>query len=222
MKRINIEPTAVAAQTELEHAAQSRLPTAHGEFTIHVYRSPQDGIEHVALVKGDVRGQADVLVRLHSECLTGDIFGSLRCDCGEQLDRAMAAIAAAGRGVLVYLRGHEGRGIGLTAKLQAYQLQDQGHDTVQANLALGLPVDSRRYEGGARILADLGVVSVRLLSNNPRKVQELERYQIPVTERVPLEVRPNPENLRYLHTKRQKLGHWLELRDGTQDLPPTG
>lgn len=197
----------------VERTAQSRLPTRHGEFTAYVYRSPSDGIEHVALVKGDVAGSQGVLVRVHSECLTGDIFGSLRCDCGEQLDRAMAMIAEAGAGVVVYLRGHEGRGIGLTDKLKAYQLQDQGHDTVQANVALGLPVDSRRYDAAAVMLADLGVSSLRLLSNNPLKVAELERFGLEVVERVALAIPPNPENLNYLLTKQVKLGHWLAVPD---------
>lgn len=197
----------------VERTAQTRLPTRHGEFTAYVYRSPVDGIEHVALVKGDVAGRSGVLVRVHSECLTGDIFGSLRCDCGEQLDRAMALIAEAGAGVVVYLRGHEGRGIGLTDKLKAYQLQDQGHDTVQANVALGLPVDSRRYDAAAVILTDLGVSSLRLLSNNPLKVAELERFGLEVAERVALAIPPNPENLNYLLTKQVKLGHWLAVPD---------
>lgn len=197
----------------IEHAAQARLPTRHGEFAMHVYRSRLDGIEHVALVKGDVDGKENVLVRLHSECLTGDIFGSQRCDCGEQLDQALARIAEAGQGVLVYLRGHEGRGIGLIAKLRAYQLQDGGSDTVDANLALGLPVDARRYDVGAQILTQLGVTTVRLLSNNPRKLAELEGHALKVVERVPLHIAPNPENLRYLQTKQEKLGHMLALVD---------
>lgn len=200
----------------IERTATARLPTQHGEFTAHVYRSLLDGTEHMALVKGEVSGDEPVLARLHSECLTGDILGSLRCDCGEQLDRALAAIAKAGQGVLVYLRGHEGRGIGLTGKLRAYGLQDQGHDTVQANLALGLPVDSRRYDVGAQILADLGVRRVRLLSNNPRKLAELEHYRLQVTERVPLLVSPNPENAAYLLTKQRKLGHMLDVDSGLE------
>lgn len=197
----------------IEHTAQARLPTRHGEFTIHSYRSQLDGIEHVALVKGEVRGKENVLVRLHSECLTGDIFGSQRCDCGEQLDQALASIAEAGQGVLVYLRGHEGRGIGLTDKLRAYQLQERGSDTVEANLELGLPVDARRYDVGAQILAQLGVTTLRLLSNNPLKLTELEAYSLKVVERVPLRIEPNSENLRYLKTKQEKLGHMLELVD---------
>lgn len=197
----------------IEHTAEARLPTRHGEFTIHSYRSQLDGIEHVALVKGEVCGKENVLVRLHSECLTGDIFGSQRCDCGEQLDQALARIAEAGQGVLVYLRGHEGRGIGLTDKLRAYQLQERGSDTVEANLELGLPVDARRYDVGAQILAQLGVTTLRLLSNNPLKLTELEGYSLKVVERVPLRIEPNAENLRYLKAKQEKLGHMLELVD---------
>ena len=203
MQHDDTEPAA------LEHTGVARLPTRHGEFTAHAYR--QGVQEHLALVMGDVQGREDVLVRLHSECLTGDIFGSLRCDCGEQLDRALAAIAEAGAGVLVYLRGHEGRGIGLSAKIQAYALQDGGCDTVEANQRLGLPVDARRFDVGARILADLGLSTLRLLSNNPRKYAELDAYGLDVVENVPLRVTPNPENLNYLLTKQQKLGHTLDL-----------
>ena len=202
-----------AREPLVEHTAEARLPTRHGEFTAHIYRSLLGGIEHVALVKGEVRGQPDVLVRIHSECLTGDIFGSLRCDCGEQLDQALARIAKAGPGVVVYLRGHEGRGIGLTDKMRAYQLQDRGCDTVEANLQLGLPVDARRYDVGAQILADLGLSTLRLLSNNPLKFTELEGHALKVVERVPLRVEPNAENLRYLQTKQRRLGHLLDLLD---------
>lgn len=191
--------------------ARSRMPTGHGVFRAHVFRAAEDDVEHVALVMGEPQGQDGVLTRLHSECLTGDIFGSLRCDCGEQLDRALAAVAEAGVGVVVYLRGHEGRGIGLGHKIKAYCLQDQGHDTVEANRMLGLPVDARRFDIGASMLATLGVRSVRLLSNNPLKVVELEGHGLPVVERIPLEVTPNPENRRYLATKRAKLGHRLEI-----------
>ena len=152
-------------------------------------------------------------MRLHSECLTGDILGSLRCDCGEQLERALAMIAQAGQGVVIYLRGHEGRGIGLTHKIRAYQLQVQGRDTVDANLELGLPVDSRNYDAALAILADLGIDSVRLMSNNPRKVDALEAGGFRVTERIPLLIRPNPENFNYLLTKQQRLGHCLNLED---------
>jgi 3,4-dihydroxy 2-butanone 4-phosphate synthase/GTP cyclohydrolase II len=171
----------------------------------------------MALVRGELRGQENVLVRLHSECLTGDILGSLRCDCGEQLDQALAIIAEAGQGVVVYLRGHEGRGIGLSHKMRAYRLQDQGRDTVDANLELGLPVDSRSYAVGIEILLDLGVSSVRLLSNNPRKAAELNSAGLRVAERVPLLISPNPENINYLLTKQRKLGHSLAIVEQPTD-----
>jgi 3,4-dihydroxy 2-butanone 4-phosphate synthase/GTP cyclohydrolase II len=193
--------------------AEARLPTPHGTFTARVYRGT-DGVEHVALVMGDVRAadqRADVLVRVHSECLTGDIFRSLRCDCGAQLDAALAKIAAEGRGVVVYLRGHEGRGVGLARKLHAYKLQEQGRDTVEANLDLGLPVDARSYDVGAQILADLGVTTLRLMSNNPAKFVELEGYDLRIVGRVPLVIAPNDENRGYLRAKQDKLGHKLEL-----------
>lgn len=195
----------------VEHVAESRIPTRHGEFTAHVFRSVHDDNEHVALVMGDVCGQPDVLVRVHSECLTGDLLGSLRCDCGSQLELAMRRISVEGRGVIVYLRGHEGRGIGLAHKLRAYQLQDQGRDTVDANLELGLPVDSRSYAVGARILNDLGLGRIRVMSNNPVKLEELARHGLQVVERIPLEIAPNAENDRYLRTKKEKLGHFLHL-----------
>jgi 3,4-dihydroxy 2-butanone 4-phosphate synthase/GTP cyclohydrolase II len=190
--------------------AEARLPTRHGLFKVRVYRD-HSGIEHVALVMGEVRGTADVLVRVHSECLTGDIFASLRCDCGAQLDAALERIAAEGRGVLVYLRGHEGRGVGLTSKLDAYQLQDQGRDTVEANLDLGLPIDARSYDVGAQILTDLGVTTLRIMSNNPAKFVELEGYDLRIVGRVPLIIAPNRENLAYLRAKQLKLGHNLEI-----------
>jgi 3,4-dihydroxy 2-butanone 4-phosphate synthase/GTP cyclohydrolase II len=190
--------------------AEARLPTPHGVFTAHVYGA-RDGTEHVALVMGDVRGRPDVLVRVHSECLTGDIFGSLRCDCGGQLDAALALVAQEGRGVVVYLRGQEGRGVGLTSKMHAYKLQDQGRDTVEANLDLGLPVDARTYDVGAQILTDLGVTTLRLMSNNPAKFVELEGYDLRIIGRVPLLVTPNRENIAYLRTKQLKLGHQLEV-----------
>ncbi len=193
--------------------AQARIPTAHGEFVAYGYDSLLDGIEHIAMVLGDVATPdatgEDVLVRVHSECLTGDVLGSLRCDCGPQLDAALAAVAAEGRGVVLYMRGHEGRGIGLLHKLQAYQLQEAGADTVDANLALGLPADARDYGIGAQILADLGVTSMRLLTNNPDKRAGLEGYGLTVLGRVPLPVRTSPENLRYLRTKRDRMGHDL-------------
>lgn len=195
--------------------AEARIPTAHGDFTAVGYSSPYDDVEHVALVMGDIAGDdgRDVLVRVHSECLTGDVFGSLRCDCGPQLDAAMAAVAAEGRGVVLYMRGHEGRGIGLLHKLQAYQLQDAGADTVDANLELGLPADARDYGLGAQILVDLGISSMRLLTNNPAKRVGLDGYGLHITERVPMPVRANKENLRYLQTKRDRMGHDLQGLD---------
>ncbi|MFD2083388.1 3,4-dihydroxy 2-butanone 4-phosphate synthase / GTP cyclohydrolase II [Actinopolymorpha cephalotaxi] len=192
----------------VERAASTRLPTEYGEFTAYGYRTPR-GVDHLALVRGDVADGAETLVRLHSECLTGDVLGSLRCDCGPQLRLALAAIAAAGRGVVVYLRGHEGRGIGLAAKLAAYALQDGGHDTVDANLALGLPADARDYADAAAILTDLGVGRVRLLSNNPAKAAGLSEGGVRVVEREPLVVPANPENAGYLATKRDRFGHIL-------------
>lgn len=195
----------------VEHVAEARLPTACGTFAAHVYRSLPDGCEHLALVKGTVRGRPNVLVRVHSECLTGDVLDSLRCDCGNQLKMALTRIEQSGSGVLVYLRGHEGRGIGLAQKLKAYRLQDQGRDTVQANQDLGLPVDSRRYDVGAQILTDLGITTLRLMSNNPAKFTELAGYQLRIVERVPLESPPNHENIVYLRTKSEKLGHLLQL-----------
>jgi 3,4-dihydroxy 2-butanone 4-phosphate synthase / GTP cyclohydrolase II len=206
------------SEKHVVRVAQARIPTAHGEFTAYGYDSLLDGIEHIAMVLGgddaDPTGAPfgageDVLVRVHSECLTGDVLGSLRCDCGPQLDAALAAVAAEGRGVVLYMRGHEGRGIGLLHKLQAYQLQEAGADTVDANLALGLPADARDYGTGAQILADLGVTSMRLLSNNPDKRAGLEGYGLTITGRVPLPVRAGAENLRYLRTKRDRMGHDL-------------
>ena len=196
-------------ETLVRRAAAAQLPTEWGEFTAVGYRSVLDGTEHVAFVLGDVADGADVLVRVHSECVTGDVFGSLRCDCGAQLRESLRLVAAAGQGVVVYLRGHEGRGIGLLHKLQAYQLQEAGADTVDANLALGLPADARDYGMGAQILADLGVRSMRLLTNNPDKRAGLEGYGLTVTGRVPLPVRAVPENLAYLRTKRDRMGHDL-------------
>ncbi|HWI42522.1 MAG TPA: bifunctional 3,4-dihydroxy-2-butanone-4-phosphate synthase/GTP cyclohydrolase II [Nocardioides sp.] len=197
--------------------AETRLPTRHGDFTAIGYTITVDGSEHVALVYGDLAGLGDhgpVLTRVHSECLTGDVFGSSRCDCGPQLDEALDRIVAEGRGVVVYLRGHEGRGIGLVAKLQAYQLQDGGRDTVDANLDLGLPADARHYGAATQILKDLGVSEVRLLTNNPTKVSDLEDYGIKVTERVPLTPHPNDHNLAYLLTKRDRMGHDLPHLEG--------
>ncbi len=195
----------------VQHVATARIPTKHGTFDAHVYRSALDGLEHVALVRGVVDGASNVLVRVHSECFTGDIFGSRRCDCGEQLDAALERIAHAGRGVVVYLRGHEGRGIGLARKLHAYQLQDRGRDTVEANLDLGLPIDARSYDVGAQILQDLGVTTLRLMSNNPAKFTDLEGYHLEIVERVPLITAVTPENVHYLRAKQQRLGHALGL-----------
>lgn len=203
-------------ERHVDRVAVTRLPTRHGEFTAYGYRITIDGSEHLALVCGDLSGDEPVLTRVHSECLTGDVFGSHRCDCGPQLDEAMARIQAEGRGVVIYLRGHEGRGIGLVAKLQAYALQDAGRDTVDANLELGLPADARHYGTATQILRDLGVTSVRLLTNNPAKTASLEEFGIAVAERVALTTHPNDHNLAYLTTKRDRMGHALP------DLPLRG
>jgi 3,4-dihydroxy 2-butanone 4-phosphate synthase/GTP cyclohydrolase II len=192
---------------------EARLPTQWGDFTCYAYESTLDGTEHLAFVKGAVQGQENVLVRMHSECLTGDVFGSMRCDCGPQLEASMQRIGEEGLGAVVYLRGHEGRGIGLGHKLRAYQLQDKGHDTVDANLALGLPVDSREYGIGAQILVDLGLTTMRLMTNNPAKYGGLDGYGLEIVERVPLLIEPNPENIAYLRTKRERMGHLLEGLD---------
>ncbi|MFJ7770529.1 bifunctional 3,4-dihydroxy-2-butanone-4-phosphate synthase/GTP cyclohydrolase II [Streptomyces sp. NPDC097107] len=195
--------------------AEVRLPTRHGEFTAYGYRSTVDGVEHVALVHGDIGDGLDVLVRIHSECLTGDVFGSQRCDCGPQLDASLDRIQAEGRGVVVYLRGHEGRGIGLMSKLRAYELQERGRDTLDANLELGLPADARDYGAGAQILDDLGVRAVRLMTNNPDKSDALVRHGIEVTGREPMPVQAGEHNLRYLRTKRDRMGHDLPWLDTT-------
>jgi 3,4-dihydroxy 2-butanone 4-phosphate synthase / GTP cyclohydrolase II len=195
----------------VERVASARVPLRYGEFTAVGYASSYDQREHVAFVFGDVGDGEDVLVRVHSECLTGDVFGSLRCDCGPQLDAALGAVAREGRGIVLYIRGHEGRGIGLLHKLQAYQLQDAGSDTLDANLELGLPADARDYGTGAQILVDLGVHSMRLLSNNPDKRAGLEGYGLRISGRVPLPTHANPENLRYLETKRDRMGHDLDI-----------
>ncbi len=196
-------------EKQVERVAEAKIPTQHGEFTAVGYESVLDGIDHVALVRGDISDGQDVLVRVHSECLTGDVFGSRRCDCGPQLDAALKAVADEGRGVVLYVRGHEGRGIGLMHKLQAYQLQDSGSDTVDANLELGLPADARDYGTGAQILVDLGIKTMRLLTNNPAKRVGLEGYGLEIVERVALAAHPTPENLRYLQTKRDRMGHDL-------------
>ncbi|MET9127989.1 bifunctional 3,4-dihydroxy-2-butanone-4-phosphate synthase/GTP cyclohydrolase II [Streptomyces sp. NPDC004528] len=193
--------------------ARTQLPTAFGEFTAYGYRSTADGVEHVALVHGEIGDGEDVLVRVHSECLTGDVLHSLRCDCGPQLQTSLQRIQAEGRGVVVYLRGHEGRGIGLLSKLRAYELQEHGRDTLDANLELGLPADARDYGASARILEDLGVHSLRLMTNNPEKTDALVRNGLRVTRREPMPVQAGEHNLRYLRTKRDRMGHdlpWLE------------
>jgi 3,4-dihydroxy 2-butanone 4-phosphate synthase/GTP cyclohydrolase II len=199
--------------------AEARLPTRHGDFRAVGFRSTVDAAEHLALVRGGLGDGADVLVRVHSECLTGDVLGSLRCDCGPQLDAALHAVAAEGRGVVVYLRGHEGRGIGLLHKVAAYGLQDGGRDTVDANLDLGLPADARDFGIGAQVLADLGVRSVRLLTNNPAKVTGMSGYGLDVVERVSLPVHLTEQNTAYLLTKRDRMGHDLP---GLPDLPDLG
>ncbi len=195
--------------------SSARIPTDCGEFTAYVYSAVLDGIEHMALVKGTIDRETPVLVRVHSECLTGDAFGSLRCDCGWQLRQAMQRIAEEGSGIIVYLRGHEGRGIGLGHKMRAYNLQDQGHDTVQANISLGLPVDSREYGIGAQILVDLGVSKMRLMTNNPAKYGGLDGYDLQIVDRVPVVPEVNKDNLSYLQAKQDKLGHLLSLAEPT-------
>ncbi|MBN9611185.1 MAG: bifunctional 3,4-dihydroxy-2-butanone 4-phosphate synthase/GTP cyclohydrolase II [Actinobacteria bacterium 69-20] len=194
----------------VERVATARVPLACGEFTAIGYASSYDQREHIAFVYGDIGDGEDVLIRMHSECLTGDVFGSLRCDCGPQLQASLEAVAKEGRGAVVYIRGHEGRGIGLMHKLQAYQLQDAGRDTLDANLDLGLPADARDYGTGAQILVDLGVHTMRLLTNNPAKRAGLEGYGLKVLGRVPLPASVNPQNIRYLKTKRDRMGHLIE------------
>jgi 3,4-dihydroxy 2-butanone 4-phosphate synthase/GTP cyclohydrolase II len=193
--------------------SEARIPAQDGEFRAYVYESVLDAEQHLALVMGDVAGHEDVLVRVHSECLTGDVFGSLRCDCGPQLRASLERIEDEGRGVLIYLRGHEGRGIGLGHKIRAYQLQEEGHDTVDANLQQGLPVDSREYGIGAQMLVDLGVTTMRLMTNNPAKYGGLEGFGLDITERIPLQLSANPENIAYLRTKRERMGHILHGLD---------
>jgi 3,4-dihydroxy 2-butanone 4-phosphate synthase/GTP cyclohydrolase II len=197
----------------VRRVSEARIPTRYGAFTAYVFTSVLDNVEHMAFVKGEVAGHQNVLVRVHSECLTGDVFGSLRCDCGLQLELALEQVAEAEEGVVVYLRGHEGRGIGLGHKLRAYTLQDQGRDTVEANVELGFPIDSREYGIGSQILVDLGITTMRLLTNNPAKYGGIEGYGLEIVERVPLRARPNQENIAYLRAKQQKLGHMLDIED---------
>ena len=197
----------------VKRVAAAKLPTQAGEFEAILYETSIDDFQHAALVKGTINDGRPVLVRVHSQCLTGDVFGSLRCDCGPQLRRSMAMVAEEGRGVILYIN-QEGRGIGLANKLKAYELQEQGLDTVEANLALGFGPDLRDYGIGAQILVDLGLKDLRLLTNNPRKIVGLEGYGLRVVERVPIEIAPHPENAKYLETKREKLGHWLDADAG--------
>jgi 3,4-dihydroxy 2-butanone 4-phosphate synthase/GTP cyclohydrolase II len=193
--------------------SEARIPTKYGEFTAYVFESLLDGTEHMAFVRGEVAGKQNVLVRVHSECLTGDVFGSIRCDCGLQLDLALEHVAMEDEGVIVYLRGHEGRGIGLGHKLRAYTLQDQGRDTVEANVELGFPIDSREYGIGSQILVDLGITTMRVMTNNPAKYGGLEGYGLEIVERVPLRSHPTDENIAYLRAKQEKMGHLLEIED---------
>ena len=200
----------------VRRVAESSLPTEFGQFQAHVFESVLDREQHIALVYGDIENVDNLLVRVHSECLTGDALGSLRCDCGPQLQMALAKVAAEGAGVIVYLRGQEGRGIGLAHKIRAYALQEDGRDTVDANLEQGLPVDSRQYGTGAQILVDLGVTSMRIMTNNPVKYGGLEGFGLNIVERVPLESSPTPFNIDYLRTKRERMGHLLEGLDDVQ------
>jgi 3,4-dihydroxy 2-butanone 4-phosphate synthase/GTP cyclohydrolase II len=193
--------------------AEARIPTEWGDFTCYAYESVLDGEQHIAMVRGAVQGEENVLVRVHSECLTGDVFGSMRCDCGIQLDAALKRIADEGLGALVYLRGHEGRGIGIGHKIRAYSLQEEGRDTVDANVELGLPIDNREYGIGSQILVDLGITTMKLMTNNPAKYGGLEGFGLEVVERVPLEAAPNPENIEYLRTKRERMGHLIDGLD---------
>jgi len=198
------------AAPRVRRVATAKLPTDYGEFDVHIYEDPADRQTHVALVRGDISSGSDVLARMHSSCLTGDVFHSTRCDCGPQLQMAMRRIADEGRGVIVYLN-QEGRGIGLANKIRAYTLQDQGYDTVEANERLGFPADSRDYGIGVQIFRDLGVRSVRLLTNNPRKSEGVTSDGLSVSERVPIEIPPSHSTRRYLKTKKEKLGHELSL-----------
>jgi len=200
--------SALRGDPPVKRAASAKLPTAHGDFAIHVFESRLDGATHVALVKGDLGDGHNVLARVHSSCVTGDIFHSSRCDCGQQLDMALARVAAEGRGVVLYLH-QEGRGIGLANKIRAYALQDDGRDTVEANEQLGFEADERDYASAVHMFQLLGVKSLRLMSNNPRKLEGVTGEALVITERVPLEVAPSDENRRYLKTKKDKLGHQL-------------
>ncbi len=197
-----------AREKLVERVEVVKMPTEYGDFDLYLYRSKVDGQNHLALVKGEVAGRKNVMVRVHSECLTGDVFGSRRCDCGPQLQQAMRQVAEDGTGVIVYMR-QEGRGIGLAPKIRAYKLQEQGYDTVEANKKLGYPMDLREYGLGAQILCDLGLKTIRLLTNNPRKIVGLEGYGLEVVEQVPIRIKPNPHNAKYLRVKREKLGHLI-------------
>ncbi|HTY81905.1 MAG TPA: bifunctional 3,4-dihydroxy-2-butanone-4-phosphate synthase/GTP cyclohydrolase II [Dehalococcoidales bacterium] len=199
-------------ETLVQKVAEAKLPTAYGEFRVIAYKSATDPDEHVALVMGDVATDEPVLVRVHSQCLTGDVFGSMRCDCGEQIQMAMKKIAAEGRGVVLYMR-QEGRGIGIHNKIRAYELQDKGMDTVEANIALGFKPDLRSYGTGAQILVDLGVKKMRLMTNNPKKMSGLESYGLTICEQLPLTTEPNKHNIKYLKTKQKKMGHLLNIMD---------
>ena len=201
----------------VERFSSARIPTIYGEFSAHIYRSSLDDVEHLAFVFGEVNENEIPLVRVHSECLTGDVLGSLRCDCGSQLDLAMKLVAENGSGAIIYLRGHEGRGIGLGHKMRAYALQDEGMDTVDANVALGFAPDSREYGIGAQIIADLGIQKMRILTNNPAKYGGLQGYNLEIVERVPLISDSNPENVRYLQTKEERLGHLMDKSNTSKD-----
>ena len=192
----------------VEHVEVIKMPTDYGDFDLHLYRSTVDGQHHIAMVKGDVAKKKNVLVRVHSECLTGDVFGSRRCDCGPQLQKAMQQISESGAGVLLYMR-QEGRGIGLPGKIAAYKLQEKGYDTVEANLKLGFPMDLREYGIGAQILSDLGLKTIQLITNNPKKVVGLEGYGLVITKQIPIRVKANPHNVKYLKTKKEKMGHTI-------------
>jgi len=200
----------------VQRVAEAKLPTPYGEFKVIAYKSQTDPAEHLALVMGDVATDDPLLVRVHSQCLTGDVFNSLRCDCGEQIEKAMKLIADEGRGVVLYMR-QEGRGIGIHNKIKAYALQDAGMDTVEANISLGFDPDPRDYGIGAQILADLGLRNLRLMTNNPKKMSGLESFGLKITEQLPLTTKPNRYNRRYLQTKQKKMGHLLKVPDGTDD-----